>query len=209
MISEKVKIKVENISKKIIETNNFFISAISGVLTKNHFEVLLNNYAFVIAHTPICMHLASLNSTDKYMEDFFDKKNIDEAGHVEWAYDDLSYLGKTKRKVDLLKILNNAKLLIDYIIENIKIDVRTYILYIFIAEYLMVLLGPFIVYNTNSSSVEFSVVKNHVELDKNHVLEDLIAIDKCFTENDWFYVESIIDKFSFYINNFYNEILSI
>lgn len=113
MFIERAKTLVEQESKKILETNPFFIKARTGLFQESDCINYLSNLMYLFQYT--CPHLKVAQNRaaelgNQELADFFEKKIEEEKGHDQWAKQDLKNLNTIREQVDLSVI--NARPLI-------------------------------------------------------------------------------------------------
>jgi len=212
MIADLLKSKLETEAENLITENPFFIKASKGLIRADHIKYFLNNAAYVLKYTPICLKLAIEKSDDHDLTSFFKEKVREEDGHIEWAFNDLDSFGIDKNIVDE-EISENIKLLMNYLLRIIQENPKNYLLYILTAEYVLVLFGHKLLGDLENkcgiNPSQLTVLTKHVELDKDHVLDDMKVIERFFNNpTEWSEVEKLINDYMKYISAFYADVAS-
>lgn len=191
MLSQTLKSKVESYFYRVKDTNPLFDNARKGKITEKEVGAYLVNILYLIQHTPIYLNYAVRKAEERGQEEiawFFKTKMGEESGHDKWAEKDISALTKEFQYTPPSQICPEISSLVSYLKEVIDKDPALYIAYIFLAEYFTVLLGPQWLNDLETEcgipKSMMSVIGNHVELDKEHVLEDIREIDRLIQDAD-------------------------
>ncbi len=159
------------------------VKAKLGVLTAPEFERYLANLAFLFAETP--RHLAYARDVAAglgltALAHTYAAKIKEETGHEEWAKNDLAKRQATHLLDNQDVITPEARELATYVQQSILADPRHYILYMYCAEGITVLLGDEFVrdcdQNCGLRRDGFTAITHHVEKDAGHTAEDLDLI---------------------------------
>jgi hypothetical protein len=184
VLSKLFKVKVEDYYHHVKKTNPLFENTRKGKITEKEIGAYLVNILYLIRHTPIYLTYAKKKAEQRgemEIAKFFQSKFGEESGHDKWAEKDLSQLKESFSHIPENNITPDMKELVDYLRDIIDRDPALYIAYIFLAEYFTVLLGPSWLNDLEEKCgiprSMMSVIGNHVELDKGHVLEDIRQID--------------------------------
>lgn len=176
MIAELLKKDVEAFVQEEREQNPLLAQARLGHLHPTTFGRYLANVRYVVSHTPALLKAAERRAKAEgasALAEYYRAKAAEEKGHDVWAENDLCQLRRTNKApvdfaptpaaVDLVRFLGDA-------IEESSVS---YLAYVFLAEYVMVLLGPewqeALEKNCAFPSSAMTVVSHHVELDREHV----------------------------------------
>lgn len=197
MLSQILKEEIETYYAQAKLSNPLYVNAERGKLTSNELTRYVSNVLYLIQHTPVYLKLAELKSREYGMDKlaaFYREKLGEESGHDKWAEEDLDALKKKAGIIPHKDLSSSILALVDYLRQTIENDPSLYLPYILFAEYFTVLAGPSWVANLEKkcgiSPKMMSVVGNHAELDKDHVQDDLKAIDALVTKED---VEPFLD----------------
>lgn len=184
MIGNTLREEIEKFHERMSRENPLFVNARNGRLTPREVSVYLANILYLIQHTPVHLKLALQKATEresKPLVSFFKTKLKEEEGHDAWAENDLSSLVGAYDVAHPAELSPTMLSLVQYITDTINTDPTLYLAYIVLAEYFTVLIAPGwlsdLSTRCNIPSDMLSVVKNHAELDKDHVIDDLKIID--------------------------------
>lgn len=170
----------------VFRTENLFIeNAKAGKTTPLQLCEFLDNIFYLIQHTPVLLRLARRVCLEKgltSLAEFYDHKIDEELGHEYWAVQDLKSLEQKFGVKPSRAVSPHMKELVDSIRKNIESDPVYYLCYILLAEHFTVLASPDWLNSLEAQcgipASSASVIGNHVELDKDHVLEMVTVIDK-------------------------------
>ncbi len=187
MLSELLKTDIESYYDRVRRANPLFENARRGRLTRRHVGVFLKSVHYLIRHTPIHLKLAHDRAEKSGMRElakFFRDKVGEEAGHDKWAEADLATLSLDASP----EITPGIRRLVAFIAETIQSDPALYLPYILFAEYFTVLAGSEWIEALDKhcgiKPDSVSVIGNHVELDKDHIVDDLKEIDLLVKDED-------------------------
>lgn len=189
MIADVLRADVERYAADMPRHNALYMGAADGRLTPEMVGYYLFNVRHLVRHTPAHLERArtrSLALGDHALAAHYAAKHAEEQGHDRWADRDLERLSdgfgaavRGEHSPGLLGLLGHIEQTIDR-------DPTLYLAYILFAEYLIVLLGPewlaLIEERCGIPRSMFSVIDNHVELDRDHTEEGLEAIDALVTD---------------------------
>lgn len=189
MIADVLRTDVERYAAGMPRSNALYMGAAEGRLTPEMIGYYLFNVRHLVRHTPAHLERArarALALGDHALAAHYAIKHAEEQGHDRWADRDLERLsdgfGAAPRGEHSPGLLG----LITLIETTIDRDPVLYLAYILFAEYLIVLLGPewleLIEQRCGIPRSMFSVIDNHVELDRDHTDEGLEAIDALVTD---------------------------
>lgn len=186
MLDTLLKENIERYCHRARETNPLFVRARKGELSPQHIHTYLTNVLFLIRHTPPYLQLARQRSAQlglKDLEAFYASKLGEEQGHDAWAESDISKLKQAFRLEQAPPgVSASMRELVLYLETVIERDPALYLPYILLAEYSTVLIGPSFLNDLREKCgippEMMSVIGNHAELDRNHVIDDLAAIGK-------------------------------
>lgn len=183
-----LKSEVENFAARLTSSNTFFRKVKAGKISKREVGIYVYNIWEVIKLTPVHMR-KSIESSDNsgmtLVKEFFEERYPEEQNHHLWAENDLNQLNFTEDKKKELFITQGIKRLIPLLDLMSEKNPVGYIAYNFLVEYLTVLSAPNLIRDLeekcNISKNQLSVLGNHVETDKNHILEDLKVLSNIFS----------------------------
>jgi len=145
----------------------------------------LASVLYLVRHTPLHLALArdvATRSGQRELAAFFDDKLAGEAGHDVWAENDLTALSRRFLLEAEVAPASAIVALVRDLEALIRRDPAAYLPYIFFAEYVTVLVGPFWVSMLDERcgvpAQTLSVVSQHAELDREHIREGREAIDR-------------------------------
>jgi len=188
----------------------FFTNTTQNGLTRLQLGYFLANIAYAIEYTHVCLDAALNNTNDPVLIEFFKDKKKEEAGHVNWAYNDLNILGFSSRSINQEYVDQNIKDLMGYLLQLISDNPENYLIYLLIGEYVApsyasVFLSYFNRYDPSQLS-NLTCLSKHIELDLNHVSDDLKIIQLYFSEMDTYRVKKVIADTMYYLHLFYENI---
>lgn len=195
MISQTLKNKIEDSTKRIINQNPFFVHAREGRIKRDQIAFYLRNLRFAFSQSVLFFEMAHVKSKkDVELAAFFKEKIVEETGHDQWAVDDLKVLGFEVGDIEADDLSDSLRDLVHYLQNLILEDPRMYFCYITIAEYFTVLATPTLVddleKNCSIPRNALTAITKHEEADKEHTEEDFRAIDK--------FIEGQVDENSFF-----------
>jgi hypothetical protein len=169
--------------------NPLYLAAAEGRFTPEMVRKYLVDIRHLVRHTPAHLERArarSLALGEHALVEHYAAKHAEEQGHDRWADQDLERLrdgfGSAPRDDHALGLLG----LLSVLEATIDRDPALYLAYILFAEYLIVLLGPtwleLIEERCGIPRSMFTIIGNHVELDREHTVEGLEAIDALITD---------------------------
>jgi len=184
VIADVLRADVERYAAGMPRHNPLYVGAAEGRLTPEMVAYYLFNVRHLVRHTPAHLERArarALAVGDHALAAHFAAKHAEEQGHDRWADRDLERLSdgfgaapRDEHSRGLLGLLRHVERTIDR-------DPALYLAYILFAEYLIVLMGPewlaLIEERCGIPRSTFTVIANHVELDREHTEEGLEAID--------------------------------
>lgn len=178
-----LKLRIEQYYESGKYSNPLFRKAASGQLHPMELQQYLRSTHYLVHHTPIHLKMAEEISRERKhvgLAEFFHAKRREEDGHDRWAESDLNHLEKKFHPVEQRHVAKAILKLIQYNHSNIETDPALYLPYIFLAEYFTVLMGPTWLRDLEAkcgfTREMVSVVGNHIELDKDHIIHDLQAL---------------------------------
>lgn len=211
MLSQSIKDSIDSFYQDIKSSNLIYLNAKEGKLGPQNIQRYLASVRYLIQHTPIHLRLALQESQRRNQTElaaYFETKLIEEVGHDKWAEEDLVRMGQTPQDTlvapAIRKLVDNNEQLI---LQNPEL----YLIYIFFAEYFTVLGGPewlaMLQNNCGIPTSQMSVVDNHVELDKSHVMDGIAEINKLITnsQDSETYLAALRGSMQV-MNEFYNDV---
>jgi hypothetical protein len=187
MIGAQLQAELDLYAQELWRSSPLHAGALAGALDGETVTRYLNNILYLIRFTPIYLTQAHEEAKRRGWADlaaFYLEKRGEEQGHDQWALEDLAGLGK-KAGEGAEHVTASFKTLVKELGELISDDPTLYLGYIFFSEYLTVVLGPrWLAALRERCGIhsELTVVGNHVELDKDHVLDDLKAMSSLVPE---------------------------
>jgi hypothetical protein len=182
MIGE-LKVRIEEYYRHGKDSNPLFRKASTGELHPIELQQYLRSTHYLVHHTPVHLKRAEEISRERkhvLLAEFFASKRREEDGHDRWAQSDLNHLEKKFHPIQPRHVAKAILKLIQYNASNIEKDPALYLPYILLAEYFTVLMGPSwlkdLESNCGFTREMISVVGNHIELDKEHILHDIDAL---------------------------------
>lgn len=189
MMGESVRLAVECQARRMRVENPFFVAASEGKVTPRAAARYVENLRYAFALTPVCLSRARAVAAARGLHelaDFFERKLAEEAGHDAWAVDDLQRLGEAKGADCEGYSVSAFSELATLLLELIDRDPRLYLVYIFFAEYVTVLLGSELLEQLQSRCGIprdlLTSLGRHVELDAHHADEGIEALD-CYLDD--------------------------
>jgi len=214
-IGNALKSEIENYAQSLAQSSELIRAAEKGLLTSRHISAYVSGLLFLIRGALRVLDRAERRARakgDLSLADYYHQKLSEEEGHDRWAQGDLAKLPPAE---EYGRNLSTAALgrLLTYLDRVVAQDPCLFLPYMLLAEYLTVLVGPGWLRTLETrcgipqSSV--TVVANHVELDKEHVMEGIQAIDFLANSADNIQPMLTVLRRSFsYLEEFLDEILS-
>jgi hypothetical protein len=175
-----IRSEVESISARMKLQNPLFLGARSGTISRDDVERYLNNVFWVFTNTPSSLRLAVARAKELGKDDlldFFMEKIRDEDGHDIWPQQDLKSLGLRKAVPNNGMITPETEALLAFGRQLIQEEPELFLAYMFCFEYMTVLLGPELLSdlerNCGIPRRSITAIDHHIELDKDHVDDDL------------------------------------
>jgi hypothetical protein len=188
MIGTELQSQLNAFGEQLWNQAPLFAGARQGSVSPAIIQRYLANVLYLIRHTPIYLQLAYEQAQRRGFGDFaafYKTKLAEEDGHDQWAETDLQSLGKNPDELGDV-IAPSMRKLVTVLKDSILDDPTIYVGYIFFAEYLTVEVGPrwleALSLHCGIPESSMSVVGNHIELDKEHIVEGLKAIDSLVDE---------------------------
>lgn len=191
-LGESMRAEIQNYYQKARTVSPLLVGAREGHLTPRHVAEFLDNIFYLIQHTNIFLRLARRICLEKGLHqlgEFYSLKIDEEKGHERWAEADIEGLAKQFGAKPLRAVTPGMRKLVDSIRESIERDPTLYLCYIMLAEHFTVLCSPEFLSDLRDKCgiplASMSVIGNHAELDKDHVLEMVEAIDRLAPEEKY------------------------
>ena len=172
-----------------IDSNPLFVGAREGMVTPEIVGRYVANVTRLVSYTDVHLERAADVSKARGLHrlaGWFCDKRAEEEGHVEWGEADKQELVDRFRLAVPSRLLPSTRALIGYIRETIDYDPALYLVYILLAEMGAVRVGPVFLGDLEAhcgiprSAV--SILGNHAELDKEHVVDDVDVIDSLLAD---------------------------
>lgn len=191
MISQTVKQRTDEFWEHIRETNPMILRTRDGKLGAEHIQTYLASVRYLIEHTPIhlrtALNRAELTGRPK-LAAYFRAKIQEEQGHDQWATDDLAKLRASHAPANTESVSPEIVKLVRQIERTIEHDPAHYVAYIFLAEYMTVISAPewlrLLEERCSIPTSVMSVIANHAELDKGHVVDGMREMDELLADSD-------------------------
>lgn len=180
MIGKTLKDEIDLYIQKTVESHPFFVQAQKGTFTRDQLILFLENVTWLVEHTPVHLDLATTVSQEQRkvsLTHFFRQKCEEEVGHDAWGRNDLKKLNthSPSRRLKTMKQLIEANEAV------IRQTPELYLSYILFSEYFTSQTGrlwtKLLAEHCQIQNLSTSMVDNHAELDKEHVIDDISAID--------------------------------
>lgn len=211
-IAKQLKTKIEIIAKDLLKSNIFFHQASQGNINKVQVIYYMENVSYLLQYTPIHLQMAVVESmNDEILLQYFTKKIQEEAGHDQWAFNDLITLRGSSEFNPKILISSPMRAIVKNSQSIIQSEVKNYIIYIAFVEYLTVCYGPTLTSYLQRCGIkletEFSAVNNHVTLDQIHADEIFQVVEEVFQDSTkWPFLSKMIDQYFQHLCNFYTEV---
>jgi pyrroloquinoline quinone (PQQ) biosynthesis protein C len=183
-LSELLMSDIESFVDEFRGTNELLQSTKAGRVTPHILGTYLRSLYFLIQQTAIHLSRAADRARSLGLIDLanhFAAKSRDEAGHEHWAEADMKRLSEAFGIVVPVEPTPEMRSIVDANEQIVMNDPEAYLAYILFAEYVTVVLGPewldALAKNCGISPSFVTVIEEHVELDKHHVLEGCHEID--------------------------------
>jgi hypothetical protein len=185
MIATALRVEIERYAQRARHDNPLFWKAEAGSLTAACIAKYLANLHHLLLHTPACMTRArhqALQMGAAPLASHFAHKLGEEDGHDAWAEHDIDKVSaQLPTRVPRPEVLDSMHDLVSFIGRIIDEDPCLYLSYLLFVENLTVLLGPewlrLLEDRCGIPCSSMTVVKNHADLDREHVEEALDTID--------------------------------
>ncbi|HEY4117200.1 MAG TPA: hypothetical protein VGM56_05070 [Byssovorax sp.] len=181
MIAAALRDDIQRYAHEMRGENRLFVGAARGVLTRTTITLYLANLHELICNSQRHLRVARDTALARGLLDlaaYYAEKCVEEQGHDAWAVADMSRVAPKSARGAVLPATRERIERLDAIIEE---DPELYLTYTLFAEYVTVLLGgdwlDLLEANCGIPRTSMTVVRNHVDLDKEHVAEALERID--------------------------------
>lgn len=190
MLAKELMARIDAYHAECFKTNPFFRAARNGTVSVEDFKRFLANIHHLISHTPIHLHAARQSAMHKGLlplAGYYKTKLGEEEGHDEWSAADLEGLkARGASNATTADVTPGLHAMLRHNEINIDKDPALYLSHILFAEYFTVIATPPMVdeleKNCGLPRELMSVVRNHAELDKEHVAEWQEEIPKLVNE---------------------------
>jgi hypothetical protein len=228
-IASIVKREIDDYARTIPRTNPLYLAAEGGRLTQGHVKAYVNGILVQIRGAMDVLRRAERRAEwvgNAPLAAFFRHKISEESGHDAWAERDLAAMPDPPRHTgDSLDELNaplsaarpTARGAIERLLaylDEVVVEEPTLLLgYLFLAEYLTVAVGGswlrLLEDKCGIPQAKVTVVANHVELDRDHVVEGMRVLDELAGPRDLAprMLEVIRESLRFY-EAFWGEVLA-
>jgi hypothetical protein len=196
-IASIIKRVIDEYARAIPRTNRLYLAAEGGQLTQGHVKAYVNGVLVQIRGAMGVLRRAERRAElvgNAPLAAFFRHKISEEVGHDAWAERDLASMpepaGPTGDGLDEAsppqsvarpRARGAIERLIEYLDEVVVEEPALILAYIFLAEYLTVVVGGswlrLLEDKCGIPQAKVTVVANHVELDRDHVAEGMRVLD--------------------------------
>ncbi len=184
-----LKEEVDRYARNVPRDNVLFAAARRGELRPEHVRAYTRGILFLIRGTMGVLRRAERRARacgHDALAAYYGHKVREEHGHDRWAERDLSNLGAFEAvPQDSPRAIVELVAYLDAVVER---DPALFLSYIFLAEYLTVLVGgawlQVVEQACGIPQSSLTVVANHVELDREHTAEGLREIDALIGSSD-------------------------
>ena len=175
---------IETYATRLRTSHPLLVTARCGELGPATVACYLMNVRFMVAHTPLHLRAARercLRLGQPELAGFFARKLSEEIGHDQWAEQDLTRHEQVFAAAPAAPPSRHLRDLVHFLERVIAERPAHYLSYTLFVEYLSLLLGP--VWLSALSEQRqlpldaLSAVSQHVELDTDHVVDELRQID--------------------------------
>jgi hypothetical protein len=210
-----LKLEIERYAAGRVRSSQLFRAAQGGWLTSEHIRKYVSGILFQIRGTMTVLGRAEDRARaagDHDLAAYYQHKLIEERGHDRWAENDLESL-HTSGPDGGYDSTSAIGRLVAYLRTIVDQDACLFLSYIFLAEYLTVLVGPDWLQALEAKcgipSTKVSVLANHVELDREHVIEDVRIIDALVvSRRKEAPMLEVLRRSIGYYEEFWNEVMS-
>ena len=206
---------VKNLHGSMKKYNPLFTQARDGRLTPAQVAYYLENIRHLVSHTPVYLAEAARVSKgrgDTVLEQFFIEKITEESGHDAWAEADLQKLCAAFSLPPPKELSLALQELLLFLKAEIRREPALYLSYMLLTELFTVLAAPEWVSDLQKycgiQGEWMSVLLNHVELDKEHIQDDLKVIGVLLKNSD-LHVDDLLahmETVTLYLERFYAEV---
>ncbi len=185
-IADLLKTEIEDFSNRLQQSHPLMAAARAGQLQPETVMQYLTGIRYLLRHSWLHLHAARSQMVSRgnlELAAFYCVKAQQELGHDRWADNDINEMVSVFG-LAVPDAPDTMKAMVDYIESLIQKKPSHYAVYIFFAEYFMVHAGaPWaeaLVKNCGIPRRALSAVTKHVELDKHHVHEGMLELDRIF-----------------------------
>ncbi len=191
MISSELKQRIDEYASRLDATSELLELARAGALRVETVALYLVSIRHLVRQTPVHLAVArqrALALGSPELAHYFDQKLAEETGHDRWADADLTEIRTRFGVTPAGAPLQPMQDLVDFITALVRSEPESYLAYILFAEYFTVVIGPvWIEALTRHCGIPrgaMTVIGQHVELDKHHVLAGCAEIDQLVRDPD-------------------------
>jgi hypothetical protein len=184
MIANALRLEIERYAARMPSHNPLFKKAEDGTFTAASMVRYLTNVRYLCFEAQGYLDRAgarALELGDVALAEHYANKRREERGHEEWADRDIERVTSTAPVPLPVGIVPAIDGLLAFLRRSIDEDPAFYLSYILFSEYLIVLLGtPWLLLLEERCGIprtSMTIVGNHIELDREHVVEALDDID--------------------------------
>jgi len=217
MISETLRTDIETFAVHLRTSNRLFDQTRRGKVTPHAIVAYLANMTYLIREALAVLRVAQDRAKELGHADlatFYAHKIAEEKGHDQWARNDIASIDAlfgVNASFDPTRAISS---MLTYLRQAIDDDPVRYLSYLLFTEYLIVLIGPewlaLLEANCGVPSSSMSVVGRHIDLDKDHVVEDLREIDALVKDARHFEpLRQTLKQSMQYFENFCEEICDV
>ncbi|HWW86009.1 MAG TPA: hypothetical protein VNZ26_20575 [Vicinamibacterales bacterium] len=214
-IGNAIQFEIEQYARSLVHSNALFRAAEKGALTPEQVKIYISGILFQIRGSLKVLRRAERLASatgDHALAAHYRLKFREECGHDRWAERDLKSLRGSYTEYECNGSMRALKDLIAYLNQVIDLDPCLFLSYLLLSEYLTVLAGPAWLEALEGKCGiprnNVSVVANHIELDREHVIDGVREIDVLIASPDK--REAMLDvvaKSIAYYDRFWSEIL--
>jgi hypothetical protein len=179
-----LKEAIDRYAGNVPRDNVLFVAARCGDLRPRHVRAYASGILFLIRGTMDVLRRAERRARaigDDALASYYGQKVREEQGHDRWAERDLSNLDASDAERGPQASARGLARLVAYLDEVVEREPALFLAYIFLAEYLTVLVGDewlrLVEQSCAIPQTSLTVVANHVELDREHTAVGLREID--------------------------------
>lgn len=181
-IGRALGLEIESYAERLRHSHPLMDLARRGQISRESALIYLRNILYMLRQTPINLRLACDVCAEKGMHNlasFYREKLNEEMGHDSWAEHDILCIDPNADLTSTFTVVSPLLELDTSLKAGIKRDPFGFMAYILFVEYFTVLLGPeWVGLLTQHCGVPaMTSISRHAELDKDHVEQDMRALD--------------------------------